>query len=100
VSLGAGEKRTFDLLAYTQRAGRFSVHLQLTAPDGRALGPPFQLIVNSTAYGAVTIAITLTALAVLGVAIVVRLVRRLQARRAGRPTVTRDAPDAVSGRQG
>jgi uridine phosphorylase len=101
VVLGPGEKRTLDLLAYTQESGRFSVDLQLTTPDGRALGPAFELIVDSTAYGAITIAITLAALAVLGLAIVVRLGRRLRARRITGPTpAERGASDAVSGRQG
>jgi hypothetical protein len=101
VVLGPGEKRTLDLVAYTQESGRFSVDLQLTTPDGRALGPALELIVNSTAYGAITIAITLAALAVLGLAIVVRLGRRLRARRSTGPTpAERRASDAVSGRQG
>jgi hypothetical protein len=75
----AGARVTLRVPAAVQRAGTFSVPVQLTTPQGGALGTKVTLTVRSTAYGAVALGITGIALAVLLVAVTVRLVRRLRA---------------------
>lgn len=70
--------------AQAQTAGVFTLGVRLLTPDRKGFGQPVKLFVHSTAYGAVTIAITFAALAVLFVAVGFRLTRRaLRARRAG-----------------
>jgi hypothetical protein len=57
-------------------AGVFPVQIQLLTRDGTRYGNPVQLLVNSTAYGALTLGITGGAFAVLIVAVIIRVVRR------------------------
>jgi Family of unknown function (DUF6049) len=81
----AGGKRTVKVLASVQRTGTFTVKGQATTPDGGALGNETTLSVRSTAYGGLALGITGLAFAVLVVAVVLRLVRRLRARGDGPP---------------
>ncbi len=62
--------------AQTLTSGRFVVKAQLLDRDGQAFGQPRELIVRSTRYGAVALAVTGLAAAVLLVAAGVRLTRR------------------------
>lgn len=57
-------------------SGVFPVYAELLTPDGRPYADRVQLLVRSTAYGAVALGITGGALAVLLLAAAVRLVRR------------------------
>lgn len=80
-TVGAHEKQRVLLPAQTQRAGTFTVSLQLSTPDGRPLGAPVPVLVHSSAYGNVAIAITGGALGVLALALARQLLRRLRRRR-------------------
>ena len=62
--------------AQTLTSGRFVVKVQLLDRDGVPFGDPRELIVRSTRYGAVALAVTGLAAAVLLVAAGVRLTRR------------------------
>jgi hypothetical protein len=79
VSVAANHKQRVLLAAHTQRAGTFRAEITLTTPSGQTI-VDVPVTVHSRAYGAVTLGITLGALAVLLLAIVVRTVRRLRRR--------------------
>lgn len=78
-----GQKRRVLLPAKTQRAGTFRVELSVATPDGRVIARA-PLTVHSTAYGTITLVITLVALGVLVVALMIRFGRRLRNWRSGR----------------
>ncbi|MFI9449164.1 DUF6049 family protein [Amycolatopsis sp. NPDC052450] len=78
------------------RAGRFSVDVSLTTPDGTRLGTDARFELTSTEYGAITIIITITAAGALLLLSSRRIYRRIKDSRAdpaGEPTprVTEDA---------
>lgn len=68
--------------ATTLTSGRFVVKAQLLDRDGEPFGPPKDLVVRSTRYGSVALAVTGLAAAVLFVAVGVRIVRRALRHRA------------------
>jgi hypothetical protein len=80
VTVAARRKQRVLVPATTQRAGTFRVSLVLTTPDGHPISI-LPLVVHSSAYGLITLAITLSALGVLIIALLVRLTRRLLDRR-------------------
>jgi hypothetical protein len=71
--------------AHVQQSGGFSVTARLQTPDGGPLGAAVQLQVKSTAYGRVTVWLTVGAAALLALLFLRRLVRFLLARRRGTP---------------
>ncbi|RSN58923.1 glycoprotein [Amycolatopsis sp. WAC 04182] len=78
------------------RAGRFSVDVSLTTPDGTPLGSAARFELTSTEYGAITIIITVTAAGALLLLSSRRIYRRIKDSRADRanetaPRVTEDA---------
>ncbi|OXM43816.1 DUF6049 family protein [Amycolatopsis alba] len=78
------------------RAGRFSVDVALTTPDGTPLGSAARFELTSTEYGAITIIITVTAAGALLLLSSRRIYRRIKDSRADRtnestPRVTEDA---------
>ncbi|WP_409489546.1 DUF6049 family protein [Amycolatopsis sp. cmx-11-12] len=78
------------------RAGRFSVDVSLTTPDGTKLGTDARFELTSTEYGAITIIITITAAGALLLLSSRRIYRRIKDARATRtdettPRVTEDA---------
>lgn len=78
------------------RAGRFSVDVSLTTPDGTPLGSAARFELTSTEYGAITIIITITAAGALLLLSSRRIYRRIKDSRADRanetaPRVTEDA---------
>ncbi|GAB3704167.1 DUF6049 family protein [Amycolatopsis oliviviridis] len=78
------------------RAGRFSVDVALTTPDGTPLGSAARFELTSTEYGAITIIITVTAAGALLLLSSRRIYRRIKDSRADRanetpPRVTQDA---------
>lgn len=81
VTVGADRKLRVVLPASSRRAGTFRVTISLATPSGRQL-TAVPVTVHSRAYGRVTLGITFGALAVLFVALAVRLGRRLAHRRA------------------
>ncbi|GAB3352989.1 DUF6049 family protein [Modestobacter lapidis] len=86
-------RTTIQVPTEVRQSGGFTVTAALTTPAGGPLGEPVQLQVKSTAYGTVTLAITLGAGVLLGLLFLRRLVRFLLRRR--RPAVERAEPAAV-----
>ncbi len=77
-----------------RQSGGFTVVAQLTTPAGGALGSPVELRVASTAYGPITLAITIGAAALLGLLFLRRLVLFVLRRRRGAPGPDEDAAAA------
>jgi len=75
----ARSRTTLRVPVEVQRAGTFTIPVQLTTPQGGRLGNAVMLTVRSTAYGALALGITGVALIVLVAAVGVRLVRGLRA---------------------
>ena len=74
-------RTTVQVPTQVRQSGSFAVTAALTTPAGGPLGAPVQLQVRSTAYGTVTLAITLGAGVLLGLLFLRRLVRFLGRRR-------------------
>ncbi|MDQ4009821.1 MAG: DUF6049 family protein [Actinomycetota bacterium] len=80
----ARSTRQFVIPAEVSRAGQFSVEAGLSTPGGTPLGEPSTLQVRSTAFGTVTVALTVGAAAALVLLAVRGIVRRVRrAREAG-----------------
>ena len=62
----AGRSQQVKIPAEVTRSGQFQVDAQLVGADGADWGPPVQLSVESTAYGALTVIIIIVAGGVLG----------------------------------
>lgn len=83
-TLAPGSRTTLQVPTQVRRSGGFTVTAVLTTPDGRPLGAPVQVRVKSTAYGSISLLITIGAAALLGLLFLRRLVRFvLRRRRAG-----------------
>lgn len=78
----AGRSQQVRIPAEVSRSGQFQVTAQLIGADGSVWGPPVELTVESTAYGALTVVIIVVAGGVLVLMVVLRIVQRLRARRA------------------
>ncbi|HEU5271033.1 MAG TPA: hypothetical protein VFU36_14000, partial [Jatrophihabitans sp.] len=63
---------------HVERLGKFQVVATLQTPDGRQLGLGVELNLRATAIGTVTKVITLAAIAVLVLALLRRLIRRIR----------------------
>ena len=83
--LGPEQRTTLQVPAQVRQSGRFGVAATLVTPDGAPLGDPVQLQVQSTAYGTISVVITIGAAALLGLLFLRRLVRFLLRRRRGAP---------------
>lgn len=90
--LAPGERTTLQVPTDVRQSGGFAVTAQLTTPDGGPLGEEIQLQVKSTAYGSISLLITIGAAALLGLLFLRRLVNFvLRRRRAARE---QEAPPA------
>ena len=83
--LAPATRTTLQVPTQVRRSGGFTVVATVTTPSGRPLGDPVQIKVRSTAYGSVSLVITLGAAVLLGVLFLRRLVRFVLRRRGGRP---------------
>lgn len=72
-----GQKVQVEVEVRAAAAGTFPVTLSLLSPGGRLFGTPSQVLVRSTAYGVLAVALTVGALAVLVVAVLYRAARGL-----------------------
>ncbi len=79
----AGQKVQVEVEVKAASAGTFPVRLSLFTPDGLPLGVPAQVLVRSTTYGVVATIFTVVALALLGLAVLVRGARALIRRSRG-----------------
>ncbi len=80
-----GAKKTVRLPTRIARSGRIRIQAQLLTPDNQPLGKAVKLSVHATVLGTIGVVITVVSGAVLAVALLVRAVRRIRARR-HRPT--------------
>jgi hypothetical protein len=84
-TLAPGERTTLQVPTEVRQSGGFAVTAQLTTPAGGPLGDEIQLQVKSTAYGPISLLITIGAAALLGLLFLRRLVKYvLRRRRAAR----------------
>jgi hypothetical protein len=89
-TLAPGQRSTLQVPTEVRQAGGFAVRAQLTTPSGAPLGDQISMQVKSTAYGPISLIITIGAAALLGVLFLRRLVnfvlrRRRAAGEAGTP---------------
>ncbi|RBY88645.1 hypothetical protein DQ240_04395 [Blastococcus sp. TF02A-26] len=80
--LAPSQRTTLQVPTEVRQSGRFGVTAQLTTPGGGALGEAVELQVTSTAYGVISLAITIGAAVLLGLLFLRRLVLFLLRRRA------------------
>lgn len=83
-------RTTITVPTQVRQSGSFTVTAMLSTPSGGPLGEPVQLRVTSTAYGPITLAITLGAAALLGLLFLRRLVLFVLRRRRGGPHPVED----------
>ncbi|MGK5173946.1 DUF6049 family protein [Geodermatophilus sp. CPCC 205761] len=81
--LAPDQRTTLEVPAEVRQSGRFGVVATLTTPDGDPLGESVELQVRSTAYGSISLIITIGAGALLGLLFLRRLVLFLLRRRRG-----------------
>ena len=89
-TLAPGQRSTLQVPSEVRQAGGFAVRAQLRTPGGGPLGDEIALQVKSTAYGPISLIITIGAAALLGLLFLRRLVnfvlrRRRAAANAGAP---------------
>jgi hypothetical protein len=84
----AGRSQQVKIPAEVSRSGQFQVSAQLVGEDGTTWGPPVQLSVTSTAYGALTVILIAGAGGVLLLMVALRIVQRIR----GRADAPGDAP--------
>ncbi|MEV0676966.1 DUF6049 family protein [Actinosynnema sp. NPDC050436] len=89
--LPAGGDRQLTVPVEVLRSGKFPVHIRLTTPEGVELGERARLEVSSSAYGTITIVITVLAGALLVLLSARRIYRRARASRAAAAAVPHDA---------
>jgi hypothetical protein len=80
-TLAPGQRTTLQVPTEVRQSGGFAVTAQLTTPDGQPLGDRIQLQVKSTAYGSISLLITIGAAALLALLFLRRLVNFLLRRR-------------------
>lgn len=85
ITLQPQSRKTLRVPAHVRQSGSFSVTAALATPSGGSLGAPVQIQVKSTAYGTVTLVITLGAALLLGLLFLRRLIRFLVKRHRGTP---------------
>ncbi len=88
-TIAAGDQRTIKLPARIDRSGSIRLRVQLTTADGQDIGAAVPLAVDSTALGVVGVVIMIVAGGFLLLALVLRLVRRVRARRRKRAALPR-----------
>jgi hypothetical protein len=84
-TLAPEQRTTLQVPTELQRSGGFTVTAQVTTPSGRPLGDPVEIQVKSTAYGPISLFITVGAASLLGLLFLRRLVHFVLRRRRGTP---------------
>jgi hypothetical protein len=85
-TLAPGERTTLQVPTEVQQSGGFAVTAELTTPSGGPLGNRVTMQVKSTAYGSISLLITIGAAALLGLLFLRRLIRFVLRRRAAAGT--------------
>lgn len=93
-TLAPGQRTTLQVPTQVRQSGGFAVTAQLTTPGGGPLGERISLQVKSTAYGSISLIITIGAAVLLGLLFLRRLINFvLRRRRAAAP----DQDEAMAG---
>ncbi|MGY1916859.1 DUF6049 family protein [Blastococcus sp. SYSU DS0973] len=79
------QRTTLQVPTELRRSGGFAVTAQVTTPSGSPLGSPVEMQVKSTAYGPISLSITIGAASLLGLLFLRRLVNFVLRRRRGTP---------------
>ncbi|WP_369140185.1 DUF6049 family protein [Modestobacter versicolor] len=95
-TLEPASRTTLQVPAQVRQSGGFAVTARLTTPGGQPLGDDVQMQVKSTAYGPITLAITIGAAVLLGLLFLRRAVRFVLARRRGDHAAEDPLLDGVS----
>jgi len=80
-TLAPGQRTTLKVPTQVRQSGGFAVTAQLTTPNGAPLGDRISLQVKSTAYGSISLLITIGAAVLLGLLFLRRLVNVILRRR-------------------
>jgi hypothetical protein len=83
ITLEPSRRVTLQVPTHVRQSGGFAITARLTTPGGVPLGDEVQMQVKSTAYGPVTLGITIGAAALLGLLFLRRAVRFVLRRRRG-----------------
>jgi len=83
--LAPEERTTLQVPTTVQQSGGFAVTASLISPGGGPLGEPVEMQVKSTAYGPISLIITIGSAGLLGLLFLRRLVRFVLRRRAAAP---------------
>jgi hypothetical protein len=96
-TLAPGQRTTLQVPTEVRRSGGFAVTAQLTTPGGGPLGDRISMQVKSTAYGSISLIITIGAAVLLGLLFLRRLVNFLLRRRRAAATPEPGAPEGTTG---
>jgi hypothetical protein len=96
-TLAPGQRTTLQVPTEVRQSGGFAVTAQLTTPDGEPLGDRIQLQVKSTAYGSISLLITVGAATLLGLLFLRRLVNFVLRRRRAAAAATAAGDGAPEG---
>jgi hypothetical protein len=98
-TLAPGQRTTIQVPTQVRQSGGFAVTAQLTTPGGAPLGDRISLQVKSTAYGSISLLVTIGAAVLLGLLFLRRLVNFVRRRRRGRAAATTElgAPEGTTG---
>ena len=86
------QRTTLQVPTEVRQSGGFAVTAQLTTPDGGSLGDRIQLQVKSTAYGSISLLITIGAAVLLGLLFLRRLINFVLRRRRTAGALPEGAP--------
>jgi hypothetical protein len=95
-TLAPGQRTTLQVPTQVRQSGGFAVTAQLTTPSGEPLGDRISLQVKSTAYGSISLIITIGAAVLLGLLFLRRLVNLVLRRRRAAATEL-GAPEGTTG---
>lgn len=98
-TLAPGQRTTLQVPTEVRQSGGFAVTAQLTTPSGAPLGKEIALQVKSTAYGKISLLITIGAAALLGLLFLRRLVNFILRRRRAAVSPEAGAPEGTTGAQ-
>jgi hypothetical protein len=98
-TLAPGQRTTLQVPTQVRQSGGFAVTAQLTTPGGAPLGDRISLQVKSTAYGSISLFITIGAALLLGLLFLRRLVNFLLRRRRAAAAAELGAPEGTTGAQ-
>jgi hypothetical protein len=96
-TLAPGQRTTLQVPTEVRQSGGFAVTAQLTTPGGGPLGDRISLQVKSTAYGSISLLITIGAAALLGLLFLRRLVNFILRRRRAAAVPELGAPEGTTG---